>query len=112
MTVTKRRGHGEGGIRHRSDGRWEGSIDLGWINGKRRRKFVYAKTRREIVEKLRTRRNELASGQPFADERQTVEQWLDHWLDNVLPGTVKATTAANYANLARGHLIPVTRHAR
>jgi hypothetical protein len=79
MTVTKRRGHGEGGIRHRSDGRWEGSI---------------------------------ASGQPFADERQTVEQWLDHWLDNVLPGTVKATTAANYANLARGHLIPVTRHAR
>ncbi|MGD0882271.1 MAG: site-specific integrase, partial [Acidimicrobiales bacterium] len=67
---------------------------------------VYAKTRRVVVEKLRTRSNELAAGQPFADERQTVEQWLDHWLDNVLPGTVKPTTAANYANLARGHLIP------
>jgi integrase len=104
--VTTRRGHGEGGIRQRPDGRWEGSIDLGWINGKRRRKFVYARTRQEVVAKLRTRRNELDSGQPFVDERQTVERWLNHWLDNVLPGTVKPTTAANYGNLARTHLIP------
>ncbi|MGO8871241.1 MAG: tyrosine recombinase XerC [Acidimicrobiales bacterium] len=104
--MTKRRGHGEGGIRQRPDGRWEGSIDLGWVDGKRKRKFVYAKTRQEVVVKLRARRSELDSGQPFVDERQTVEQWLNHWLDNVLPGTVKLTTEANYANLARRHLIP------
>jgi len=101
-----RRGHGEGGVRKRPDGRWEGSIDLGWSNGKRRRKFVYGKTRAQVVEKMRLRRNELAGGMPFADERITVEKWLDHWLDNVLPGTVKATTEANYGNLARTHLIP------
>jgi integrase len=104
--MTKRRGQGEGGIRQRPDGRWEGTIDLGWTEGKRRRKFVYGRTRVEVVEKLRLRQNELAGGIPFADERLTVEKWLDHWLDNVLPGTVKATTADNYSTLAKTHLIP------
>ncbi len=33
-----RRGHGDGGIRRRADGRWEATIDLGWVNGKRARK--------------------------------------------------------------------------
>jgi len=105
--MAKRRGHNEGGIRKRSvDGRWEGAIDLGWIDGKRRRKFVYGSTRAEVVEKLRQRRAALASGLPMVDERLTVEKWLEHWLDNVLPGSVKETTAANYSNLARLHLIP------
>ena len=104
--MAKRRGHNEGGIRHRADGRWEGSIDLGWVDGKRRRKFVYGATRTEVVEKLRQRRTALASGLPMVDERLTVEKWLEHWLDNVLPGSVKETPAANYSNLARRHLIP------
>ena len=101
-----RRGHGEGGIRKRSDGRWQGTIELGWIDGKRGRKFVYARTRAEVVDKLRQSKTALASGLPVVDERLTVEKWLEHWLDNVLPGSVKETTAANYSNLARRHLIP------
>jgi hypothetical protein len=34
--MTKRRGHGEGGIYQReSDGKWCASVDLGFVNGKR-----------------------------------------------------------------------------
>ena len=34
--MAKRRGHGEGSIYQReSDGKWVGSIDLGYVNGKR-----------------------------------------------------------------------------
>ena len=48
----RRRSKGEGGIYRRSDGRWCASVDLGHSNGKRRRRVIYAKTRREVAEKL------------------------------------------------------------
>jgi hypothetical protein len=54
--MTKRRGHGEGGIYQReSDGKWCASVDLGFVNGKRRRKVVYGKTRKEVADKLKCR---------------------------------------------------------
>ena len=48
----KRRGHGEGSLYQRSDGRWAATLDLGWQGGKRVRKSYYAPTRKEVVEKL------------------------------------------------------------
>ena len=45
--MAKRRGNGEGGIYQReSDGKWCASVDLGFVNGKRRRKVIYGKTAR------------------------------------------------------------------
>ena len=37
------RGHGEGGIRQRPDGRWEATLDFGFVDGKRKRKYPYRK---------------------------------------------------------------------
>jgi integrase len=44
----RRRGAGEGSIYQRADGSWCAMIDLGIVNGKRKRKFVYGKTRRRL----------------------------------------------------------------
>jgi len=52
--MAKQRGHGEGSIYQRSDGRWAASITLGG----RKRKTFYGKTRREVQEKLRVALNE------------------------------------------------------
>jgi len=53
--MAKRRGHGEGGIYQREgDGKWCASVDLGLVNGKRRRKVIYGKTRKEVADKLKT----------------------------------------------------------
>jgi hypothetical protein len=38
--MSRRRGHGEGSISKRDDGRWEARVDLGWRDGKRRRKTL------------------------------------------------------------------------
>ncbi len=38
--VRSRRGHGEGAISKRRDGRWEARVDLGWMDGKRVRKTL------------------------------------------------------------------------
>lgn len=49
----KYRGHGEGSIYQRKDGRWEAILDLGFdAQGRRRRLRFYGKTRKEVQEKL------------------------------------------------------------
>jgi hypothetical protein len=45
-TKETRRGHGEGAIYQRaSDGKWVGSVNLGYENGKRKRKTIYGEKR-------------------------------------------------------------------
>lgn len=36
-----------------SDGKWCASIDLGFVNGKRRRNVMYGKARKEVADKLK-----------------------------------------------------------
>lgn len=47
-----RRGHGEGSIFQLPDGKWTGSLSLGYIDGQRKRKVFSGRTRREVAEKL------------------------------------------------------------
>ena len=46
-----RRGQGEGSVYEQRPGLWAACVDLGWIEGKRRRKYVYAKTEAEVIRK-------------------------------------------------------------
>ena len=46
------RGHNEGSIYRRKDGRWVGAINLRYQGGKLRRKCHYAKTPKEISDWL------------------------------------------------------------
>jgi len=51
--MSKRRGKGEGAIYQReSDGKWCATVDLGFVNGKRRRKVIYGETRKDVADKL------------------------------------------------------------
>ena len=45
-----KRGNHQGTIYKRADGRWAGTVELGWQDGKRRRKTFYAGTRQEVRE--------------------------------------------------------------
>jgi integrase len=81
----RRRGHGEGTIYHRPDGRWEAVVDLGWQDGKRHRKYLYGRTRREVAEKLARALRARQEHVPFVSERTTVEQFLQAWLKTVEP---------------------------
>jgi integrase len=101
----QRRGHGEGSIYRRPDGRWTATIDLGWQGGKRRRKFLYGKTRAEVAQKLAVALKAYREGQVFGDERTTVEQFLRAWLRSVEP-SVGPRTWVRYEELIRLHTIP------
>jgi integrase len=107
--VTKkksRRSQGTGSIYLRPDGRWCGIIDLGWSNGKRRRRFVYGKSESEVVGKLQEVQRQILTGEPVLTGRETLEEYLECWLLDTLPGTVKPSTERSYGAVVRQHIIP------
>ncbi len=71
---------GEGGIYQRADGRWVAAVELGYRGGRRHRKIVYGRTRREAREKLVQLQAAIESGIEVDKDRQTVEQFLGRGL--------------------------------
>jgi integrase len=108
--MAKRRGHGEGGIEQReSDGKWCASVDLGFVNGKRRRKVIYGKTRKEVADKLKAIHRDQAAGINVATGRQTVKAFLEHWLE-VSKQRNKTRTYEGYERIVALYLVPHLGH--
>ncbi len=110
MAIAKRRGHGEGTITQRKDGRWEAKIDLGYQDGKRKRKAFYGETRREVADQLKTALHTQQQGLPVAVERQIVGQFLTRWLEDSVRPTVRPKTYDSYAQLVRLYIGPALGH--
>ena len=112
MTERRRRGHNEGSIFQRKDGRWVGVVDFGWEMGKRKRKYIYGRTRAEIQERftsaLRSRQQDV---EPVG-ERETVGRFLDRWLQDRVRATVRPRTFQSYSYLVEKHLGPGLGHIR
>jgi integrase len=105
--MSKRRGHGEGGIYQReSDGRWCASVDLGLAGGSRRRKVIYGKTRKEVADKLKALHRDQVSGRVLATEQQTVKQFLETWLEQRVKHHNRPRTYQGYQDIVENHLVP------
>jgi integrase len=103
----RRRGHGEGAIYQReSDGLWCTSVDLGIINGKRKRKVIYGKTRKEVVEKLKALHRDQAAGINLSSEEITVKAFLEHWLEHSVKRRNRQRTYDKYKADVTRHIIP------
>jgi integrase len=102
----KRRGHGEGTIYQRKDGRW--SADISLENGKRR--TLYGKTRKEVADKLNTALQEQKQGILATGPQQTVANYLNYWLEEVHKVTLKVSTYALYRRHLDNHILPSLGH--
>jgi integrase len=105
----KRRSHGEGSIyRRASDGRWVGMLDLGWVDGKRRRRPVYGRSETEVRRKLAQLREQANRGVDLTAHPRTLAEWLDEWLTDIKAhdGT-RPSTLARYEIAIRCHLVPM-----
>lgn len=96
-----RREYRTGSIYQReSDGRWMGTLEAGYTaSGARRRITVSAKTRAEVVRKLRDRRLEVErEGHHNVKRTITVARWSTSWLEaiqtKVRPSAYEADKAA------------------
>ena len=103
--MTTRRGRGEGSITRRADGRWMARVDLGWQDGKRRRKTLYGRTKREVQDKLRETLHRTEKGLPPIPEQETVGAFLRRWLE-IVRGKVRPRTHKSYEQVVRIHLEP------
>jgi integrase len=97
-----RRGHGEGSIYLRKDGRWAASISLGG----RKRKTFYGKTRKEVQEQLKVELHEQQQGKLVTGPRQNVKQFLTYWLEDVQKSSVRLRTYQRYEMQLRRHILP------
>lgn len=103
--MSTRRAKGEGSIYQRADGRWVGSLDLGWHEGRRQRKEVSGKTMREVQTKLADLKRRHAAGLRVDTDAQTVGQFLERWL-KWKEAHVRPRTAAGYHTYLEGHVVP------
>lgn len=104
--MSKKRGQNEGSIVQRKDGRWEGKVCLGFINGKLKRKSLYGKTRKEVQEKLTQTLRTVQQGLPVITGRKSVETFLNDWLETVVKPSTRPKTYHSYKQIVRLHLIP------
>jgi integrase len=100
-----RRGHNEGTITKRKDGRWEARLSL--PDGKR--KSFYGKTRQEVAQWLVQVRHDLDKGLLILDERQTVGQYLMSWLETVQMN-LRSSSLRRYRDHLRLRLLPALGH--
>lgn len=95
------RARGEGSIRRRSDGRWEGRY---WTPDGYRRS-VFGRTQSETARKLGRKLEEREQGIEPPTAQETVAGYLRGWLAGIQP-TLRPQTFAAYERLVRLHLIP------
>lgn len=96
-----RRGHNEGTIFQRGDGRWVAEVSLG--DG--RRKTLYGKTKREAREKRDEALRALEQGLPLGDDRQTVAEYLASWLPTIAP-TIRPDSLERHRQFVEKHIVP------
>ncbi len=102
--MAKRRGANDGSIYQRPDGRWVATVETGYVDGKRRRKYLYGNTRQEVQKKLRKAQTDIEQGLPLPDDRLTVGAFLDAWLEQAVLPKVRASTYRSYEELVRLHI--------
>ncbi len=106
--MAKRRANGEGNIRKRSDGRWEGRYTSGRDpdTGKVIYKNVLAKTQKECKEKLKRAIEENAKVDAIRAEQYTVGRWMDVWFENCAKIKVRPSSHKTYQGYIDNHIKP------
>ncbi len=106
--MAKRRSNGEGNIRKRKDGRWEGRYTAGHDpeTGKQIFKNVLGKTQAEVKEKLKKALEEVKKIDFTRTGKYTVEMWMDEWFENVCKIKVRASSHQTYRGYIDHHIAP------
>ena len=105
--MAKKRANGEGNIRKRKDGRWEGRYTAGYDqDGKRIIKNVLGKTQAEVKSKLSTAITESQQLDVSRSGEYTVAEWLRLWFELYAKPNIRPSTAGYYRRAMEEYTIP------
>ena len=104
----RKRKNGEGTVRLRKDGRWEGRIVIGYDeNGLPKTKNVLAKTKGECIEKLKALKSTISPDTPIKLKADMpFGEWLDHWYETYCKPNARPATQRTYEGYIRLYLHP------
>lgn len=107
-----RRGNGVGSIFRRKDrdgnpGLWVGVISAGRSSsGKRRRRTIYGKTRKEVQDRIAEMHVKKLSGRLSQPSKTTLAEYLSEWLKITAPLTAKPQTVDGYELIIKNEINP------
>ena len=106
--MAKRGANGEGNIRKRKDGRWEGRYTAGHDpeTGKAIYRNVLGRTQAEVREKLKTAIGEAQNLDAAKTGKYTVGQWMDVWYENYAKIKVRPSSHQTYRGYIENHIKP------
>ena len=105
--MAKRRPSGDGMVRKKEDGSWEGRVVIGYDEKNLpKTKNVLAKTKSECVEKLKQLQEQYAP--PKSDKiklEMPFGEWMDFWYQNYSKPKLRPTTRSGYEGRIYRHII-------
>ncbi len=105
--MAKRRKQGEGTLRLRKNGRWEGRVVVGYDDkGLPITKNVTAKTKTECAEKLEKLKSQHGKHTEKINSKMLFGDWIDFWYRTYCKHTIRLTTQIEYENRIYQHIIP------
>ena len=106
--MAKRRANGEGNLRKRKDGRWEGRYTAGRDpeTGKAIYKSVLGKTQAEAKAKLKQAIEEAKGLDAAKVGRYTVGQWVEVWFEHYAKVKVRPSSHQTYRGYIDNHIKP------
>ena len=104
----KKRANGEGSIRKRKDGRWEGFYTASYdpATGKQKIKNVLGKTQAEVKEKLKKAIEENVGIDYGRAKIYTVGSWLEVWMENYAKIKLRPSTFKTSQGFLKNHIKP------
>ena len=106
--MPKKRANGEGSLRKRKDGRWEGRYTAGCdpTTGKPIHKNVLAKTQSEAKEKLKQAIAEAEKLDMSRAKSYTLGAWIKLWYEVYAEPRLREKTKDYYLNYIDNHIVP------
>ena len=104
--MAKRRPSGDGMVRKRPDGRWEGRLVVGHkADGSSIFRYLYADNQKELTARLRQEIDAYQGIDLTEDSRMTLAEWLERWLEQMAP-TLRPCTLNRYRSDLEHHVKP------
>lgn len=105
--MANKRPDGDGLVRKRNDGRWEGRIVVGHkSDGKPIYRSVFARTQKELMDKLHAQIEAHRDVELTEGYNLTLAQWLDKWLDEYKVYTIRESTLQGYRRMVKNYITP------
>lgn len=105
--MARKRPDGDGLVRKRKDGRWEGRIVIGHKeDGTPIYKSVFAKTQKELMPKLHGAIDCYRDADLSEQGNMTLSDWIEQWLTSYAEPTLRESTVRGYRSDVRHHIKP------